>query len=59
MGRVEENAEKIRQLDKEINMAFKSLKDKDQVLKTAQLDLMVDISQSLAMIAEAMYDLSH
>ena len=52
MGRVEENAEKLKQLDKEISMAFKSLIDKDQVLKAAQIDLMKDISQSLAMIAE-------
>ena len=52
MGRAEKNAEKLRQLDKAINIAFKSLKDKDQVLKTVQLDLMIDISQSLAMIAD-------
>ena len=52
MGRVEENAEKLRQLDKEMDTAFESLKDKDIVLKTVQLDLMIDISQSLATIAD-------
>ena len=52
VGRVEKNAEKLRKLDKAMDMAFKSLKDKDQVLKTVQLDLMLDISQSLAMIAD-------
>ena len=52
MGRVEKNAEKLRQLDKEMGIAFESLKDKGMVLKAVQLDLMIDISQSLAMIAD-------
>ena len=52
MGRVEKNAEKLRQLDKEMDIAFESLKDKNLVLKTVQLDLMIDISRSLATIAD-------